>query len=257
MKHSIKKTISLVLVLAMSLAVSVPGFAAEKQSDISISAILEQAPSYYEASYQKEIQETNQKINDYLSKKNFFKVDKDLRINGEISPMSGSSKYLSVSLRKQENSYYCGPASTQMTLNYIKGILYSQSALATDMGTTSASGTYVYKIAQELNNKIGSSVYQYVQTSDRGFGSGLAYSIDKNKPVICHTSTGVLPTYTPATSCDHYIVSIGYSYDTAGSDNVRYNDPNNNSKHYGVYNTSWSNMSDAINNRAGFYIMAK
>ncbi len=241
--------------LAISLAVSVPAFAEMKAGNTSHNAILEQAPNYYDADYQKEIQETNQKVDAYFNQK--FKNGKISSVDGKIIPMSGSAKYLSVTLRKQENSYYCGPASTQMALQYVTGTLYSQSSLATDMGTNSSEGTYVYKVAQELNSKIGSSVYQYVLTSDRGFGSGLAYSIDKNKPVVCHTSTGVLPTYTPATSCDHYIVSIGYSYDTAGSDNVRYNDPNNNSAHYGVYNTTWSNMTDAINNRAGYFIMAK
>ena len=47
----------------------------------------------------------------------------------------GESCYPTVPTYKQENGYYCGPASLQMTLKHITGTKYSQSSLASSAGT--------------------------------------------------------------------------------------------------------------------------
>lgn len=170
----------------------------------------------------------------------------------------GGKNILSVTNQKQINSYYCGPASTAQTLGFL-GVSKTQATLGSEMGTTSEAGTYVYKIRDTLNKYLGSGTYKYVLTSEISFGSGLQYSINANKPVICHTMTGALPVYKPyAKNTGHYVVATGYDWMAQGStgwSNVRYNDPNNDSRFYGTFDCGWSEMQTAINNNAGYYIM--
>ncbi|MGN0732898.1 MAG: C39 family peptidase [Emergencia sp.] len=167
---------------------------------------------------------------------------------------------MDVPIYKQSNSYYCGPASVRMTLKYL-GVRKTQSDLASQMGTTAADGTYVYQIANGLNNNLSGTPYRYVLNSQITFGEGLMYSIDKGKPVICHVMTGTLPNYSSAGyNTGHYLVARGYKYTAlgnTGSDTVYYNDPNNNSNYYGKYTSTWSQMRNAILNNAGYYIMAQ
>ncbi|MGF6376971.1 hypothetical protein M2140_002050 [Clostridiales Family XIII bacterium PM5-7] len=144
-----------------------------------------------------------------------------------------------------------------MTLKYL-GIEKTQSKLASDMGTTSANGTYVYKMVNGLNKYLGSGKYKYVLTSQIAFSTGLQYSINKGKPVICHVMTGKLPNYA-GYNTGHYVVGTGYQWGMEGTNSasdVDYNDPNNNSKYYGRWTTTWGKMNTAINNNAGYYIMA-
>lgn len=176
------------------------------------------------------------------------------------TPMGvGGRKYLSVTNQKQINIYYCGPATTAQVLNFF-GVSKTQAALGSEMGTVLSSvGTYVYRIRNALNKYLGSGTYKYVLTSEIRFGNGLEHSILKNKPVICHTNTGTLPVYKAASKSSlHYVVATGYYYyaqGSSGGSTVRYNDPNNDSRFYGTFDCSWSEMESAINNNQGFYIM--
>ncbi len=124
------------------------------------------------------------------------------------------------------------------------------------MGTTQSDGTYVYKVTEALNNRLGGTKYKYVLNSSISFGNGLTYSIDKNRSLVCHVMTGKLPNYR---ATGHNTGATGYYYKavgTTGSDLVYYNDPNNNSKYYGQFSATWSEMRTAITNNAGYYIMS-
>ena len=81
-------------------------------------------------------------------------------INNTYAPCSSGSETLSVPLYKQENNYYCGPASVQMVLKYF-GYTATQSKLGSIMNTNSSDGTYVYQIANGLNSYLGSGKYAY------------------------------------------------------------------------------------------------
>ena len=133
----------------------------------------------------------------------------------------------------------------------------SQATLANSMGTAENGGTYVYRIRNELNSRTSAGNYQYLGTWEASFSDSLIYSIDKNKPVICHVKTGILPNYNYASNTGHYIVSTGYYVAYSGSSataTCRYNDPHNNNSFYGTYNCDISTMTTAINNNAGYYI---
>ncbi len=98
---------------------------------------------------------------------------------------------------------------------------------------------------------------QYVKTSQANFGNDLIYSIDNNKPIVCHVMTGRLPNYNWASNTGHHIVSIGYAYGfqgLTGYSNVTYNDPHWNSIYFGKYTTSVTTMVAAINDNAGYYM---
>ena len=89
---------------------------------------------------------------------------------------------------QQETSYYCGPANVKMVLQYLNGSSLSQSTYASSMGTNT-SGTYVYKITNELN-KYSSKKYQYASNlSQDTFKSIIDSDIANNKPLILHAKT--------------------------------------------------------------------
>lgn len=189
-----------------------------------------------------EIQDLKVKLQDFTP----------LRISG--------SKILNVPLYKQMNNCYCGPTSVRMTLKSL-GIDKKQSTLAADMNTNAYDDTYVYQIVHYLNKYLGQGAYKYVQISEIGFDTGLLYSINQNKPVICHVMTGKLPNYAEkgGHNTGHYIVATGYVWGAQGSSGtskVMYNDPNNNEDYYGRWTTTWGNMTTVINENSGFYIMA-
>lgn len=178
-------------------------------------------------------------------------------INNSYIPHSAGSKTLNVPLCKQENNYYCGPASVQMVLKYF-GYTATQSKLGSIMNTNSSDGTYVYQIANGLNSYLGSGKYAYIYTSELSFGTKIVPSIDAGYPIVCHTQTKKLPHYDGHAS-GHYVVVIGYSWAQGGSTGGRetiltFNDPNNVSKYYGRYTCTYTEMNSAINANAGLYI---
>lgn len=63
---------------------------------------------------------------------------------------------------RQQNRYYCGPATTKQTLHYITGSSPTQDTLANALGTTSQ-GTDGTRIVTYLNNNLPSSVY-FIET---------------------------------------------------------------------------------------------
>ena len=65
-----------------------------------------------------------------------------------------SSKYLAMVNYKQENGYYCGPATCKQTIKYINGSAKSQSAIAKSIGTTSA-GSALPNMKNYVNKTTG------------------------------------------------------------------------------------------------------
>lgn len=225
--------IALLLVAALCLATS-SVFAAD---------ISPHAPDFDDPQRQAEVDAVNTQIDEFM--------------NNAVVPYSNSSNGLSVPVYQQANSYYCGPASVQMVVKYITGVYIQQSTLASSMGTASNGGTYVYRVAQELNSRCGSGTYQYVHTSEASFSDSLIYSINKGRPIIAHVMTGGLPNYNYQSNSGHYIVVRAYSVSfsgTSSSTTCQYNDPHYNSKYYGTYTCTMSQMLSAINANAGYFI---
>ncbi len=96
----------------------------------------------------------NQLVQEKLSK-----VNSSIRANS----VSGSDNWyciLPVTVFKQTNNYYCGPATTKQVLHYINGTSLSQSTYAGELGTTQ-NGTTMTKIDDVLNKHQTRNRYTY------------------------------------------------------------------------------------------------
>lgn len=203
--------------------------------------LVEQAPQYFTSEYQEFLQKAEKESIMYVARK------KQLRVT--------DSKVLDVPLYQQENGHFCGPASVQMILSYLTGNKIEQETLKNDMGTNS-SGTMVYKIQQRLNESVSNNTYNYFLPSDVTFSNRLIYSIEKNRPIVCHVIPSRLTSSQTSTSTGHYLVATGYHAGFSGSTYVEtcyYNDPYNDSRYYGKHTCSISEMSSAMKD---YYISA-
>ncbi|MDD4402401.1 MAG: C39 family peptidase [Desulfitobacteriaceae bacterium] len=115
-------------------------------------------------------------------------------------------RVLNVPTYKQEKSYWCGPACLQMVIKYVTGSKISQETLATEAGTTSTKGTYVYKMAETLRAHSVNSKYYSVYDVD--FDTTFRSSLDKDIPAIAHLCTRYLPAYN-GKNYGHYVVLRG------------------------------------------------
>ncbi len=235
-----KKFIALMLTCVVSVSCSLCCFA-------STEAQVDQVPDYYTEEYQQEVKAVVAEAEAYLENK--------LRLR------TGAKKYLSVPLYKQIKDYYCGVASAQMVLEFLKapGEIDQEKLAADDYFETDKKGsTRVYNLVNGLNNRLGSKKYMSILIDDLAFATGLIYSIDAEYPVVCHVDTRKLPAYS-GYSCGHYVVATGYNYGSVPSSqsNVRYNDPNYDNKYYGRFDVDFGVMESAIDARSGYYIMKK
>jgi len=192
-----------------------------------------------------------------------------------VTPLSIESGYISMPLRIQQRTYWCGPASGQEVLDYDWGYLstvskYSQSFLATQMGTTEGDGTYVYKLTNVLNQyKYNSNFYwiYYLISSDETTAANQIYSsakydVSSYEGLIYHTNTypfygtdswgeryGLIgyfnPNGTNGHSTGHYVAGYGYSQDSSGRHRVYYLDSND--SNYGWGSTKGAHSVDARN----------
>lgn len=121
------------------------------------------------------ISEEQQK-NDILNDKNLTKKEKQYHINrlesnhmldttnSNYSLITASPIYaatLSVPYFKQEQRYYCGPATTKQSMHYLIKSSPSQASIASDLGTTT-DGTDGLQIVKYLNNNTS---YHYIVSS--------------------------------------------------------------------------------------------
>lgn len=235
-----KRIICFVLMISFVLPLITLGATALEANSAESTA---DAPDLNDSARLKDVADLVDKINSHAAAK--------------MATKSSSGRQLSVPLYQQTEGYYCGPACVQMVLKYLTGTTYAQATLANSMGTSENGGTYVYRVRDGLNSYTSSGNYQYLGTWEVSFSNSLIYSVDKNKPVICHVMTGILPNYNYASNTGHYIVATGYYVAYSGSSatsTCRYNDPHNNNSFYGTYNCDISTMATAINNNAGYYI---
>jgi hypothetical protein len=128
------KKILIALCLIVITGFSTLSFAETNQDSkvtASISEIASQGGAIYSTKeYQDQLEATNNRIDAYINKKFPVPTADQSASGGDVIIMSSGGKTLSVPLYKQELSYWCGPASTQMTVKYVKGVKYSQTTLA-------------------------------------------------------------------------------------------------------------------------------
>lgn len=160
---------------------------------------------------------------------------------------SGDLCYEHVKNIKQTESYNCGPTTVLQSLYGMDSA--GQVAGSTDEAkiatledackTSSAIGTYVYKMVEVLNEyNIYGRVYQYTLGSSFGsihsFKNCIATSLTCGKPVVLHADTYYLAYYN-GNSYGHYLSLDVYDRRT---ETVRIVDCNYMTDYYGIHTVS-------------------
>ena len=154
---------------------------------------------------------------------------------------------------QQENGYYCGPATCCMVANTMGLGSYSQSQMASIIGTT-RDGTSSSGIRSGMNSLFSqagkSQRYQLTNTAYSSIASGIIYSINAGLPLIL--SVKQMPLYT---SSGHFITVCAYRSGFAGSSSVNEAticDPH--PTYYGKYTYNISDLENACNSNAGNFL---
>lgn len=171
----------------------------------------------------------------------------------------GENRRLSVTLYKQDEDNFCGPACLQMAIKYLENNKISQYTLA--QGITDASGTIPISIANRANQYVGAGTYRHIgtwETTTKGsFYDNLRNSIIEGKPVFCQVKTRQLPNYVGATkNYGHWVLATGYVIQAGATTQIAvyYNDPINKDQHYGSFSTYLETMEAAIDEHSGWYV---
>lgn len=141
-------------------------------------------------------------------------------------------------IERQQNIYYCGPASVKTSVHIINNSSLSQSTYAASMGTNYDDGTFVYKIADELDKRQSKNDYGWREIGHDN--DGQPYAEDKSRlkdiinvdikqnhvPLISRLYTKYLKQYN-GKEFTHYISVVGLVralYQSNGIDSVKYAD---------------------------------
>lgn len=137
----------------------------------------------------------------------------------------------SIPYYKQQNSYYCGPATTKQSLQYLKGTSPSQSTIASSLGTTT-SGTDGTKIVEYLNNNQSSNYYVIVEPTSQSAMESTIYSglTNFNAPPILRVkiTSGQVSTQHPQSwyyTTNGHFMNISGQYTVNGSTIYQVTDP--------------------------------
>jgi hypothetical protein len=137
----------------------------------------------------------------------------------------GIYKTLDVPVFEQENSYFCGPATTKQVAHYMTGSSHSQQYIANVIEKKEKSGTTMAYILYYLNDNKGLNyIYDQGIANDYSTWLNAIYSsVNNSKPAIIivkDLSGSVLPYSTSG----HYINSSGVD-SKYSSNKIRITDP--------------------------------
>lgn len=201
-------------------------------------------------------------------------LETDRRVNAEAAAMVadregisskgyGDTIYYAVpmTLEKQINNSYCGPACVKMVDEAIRGKLgYSQDWYATQIGTSLADGSSSDQLKNALRKLTGKSyVVANVKTQNQDevtFFNNVMDSLKKDCGVIVNIKT-IPGRYTVAKG--HFIAVKATEWNTTPGSITRrmtYCDPNNTSGRYGTFIIANSQMFAAVSSNAGNYVKA-
>lgn len=216
-----------------------------EDTHMSESSIENQAPEYYTEEYQKFVRDHNEIVEEYIKLKDLIQMRSS---TGGVD--------LRVPLIMQENSYYCGPASVQMAVDYLtNGRSPSQDRIYDEVRTgPDQRGSIVWKVSRYMSKH--NSNYDYFNVNDVNFNRYIRYSLDKGYPVIAQVYASSLPGKSGAGK-GHFVTIKGYDYGWGGSqynDDVIYNDPHYKREYFGTDQIPIESMERAIKDYAGFFI---
>jgi hypothetical protein len=145
--------------------------------------------------------------------------------NNAIAAVSYTAATINVPNFKQETTYYCGPATTKQTMQYINGSSQTQSQIASALGTTS-DGTDGTKIVTYLNNNQKRNSYTIAtDLSVDGFKDRIYKSVAVfNSPMVLRVKfTNTSGNSWKYSTTGHFMNVSGFTQDI---NTVRVTDPN-------------------------------
>lgn len=164
-----------------------------------------------------------------------YNTNSKIEKNNLFSTRAVSGKTLSMTVVKQENDYYCGPATACMVAQTLGLGSYTQSGMANILDTTT-SGSSSANIAAGLNSLLSKAGrterYQKTDTSLSSLENSIPYCIERGIPLVVNVKE--MPKYT--VGIGHFIALNGYSSGFSGSSSiskVTICDPHPN--YYGTY----------------------
>lgn len=273
-----KKIVSVILSLAMLLATSSVAFATDITSTPSSNApIISSAESRIPKAAssplsEKEIRDIYWASSEfqahYAANPSDALATLDKVVAGYATPISTNTRSttdeevasVSTTLVKQLNSYTCGPASSYMAIGGWNGtgsITGSTTTaklerLATQMGSASGVGTYVYKVRDVLNTYTNNYDYAYYEGSTLDQFLFRVYtfnSLSYDRAPILHAKTAALSYYN-GHNTGHYIAVTEFDYNTM---EVRLHDPHNSNTYYGIHQVPYEEAHSSVSDYSGRY----
>lgn len=128
-------------------------------------------------------------------------------------PFPYTKMFIPSLIEKQEKGYYCGPASVKTSVHIMNNASESQSTYASSMGTNYNEGTYVYKIADELDKRQSKNDYGWKEINNEADRTRLKEIINidllqNNVPLISRVYTEELTQYN-GKKLVHYVTVAG------------------------------------------------
>ncbi len=163
-------------------------------ADALADEITRHAPDYYKPHYQHLVQLHNQEI---------------AAQGYDMVPLGSESVLLPVTPIEQIETWWCGPASLQMVIKYVRGTSPSQAELATYTKTTELGGAIVLNMVSVLNDYVPG--YKHLSLNDINFYGTVKRSLQNNRPAIYHLKTRDLPGYN-GSDYGHYVVGNGAEF---------------------------------------------
>ena len=133
---------------------------------------------------------------------------------------------LNVEACKQKYDHYCGPATVQQTINYIKGYsCITQTEAADQLGTTKA-GTDMTLISGVLNNNLSGVEYSMDKIGKQSnWRDKIITALESNKPVIIDINSNGISGWSYETP-GHFLNISGYD-GTKKVKKIKVTDPHN------------------------------
>lgn len=134
-------------------------------------------------------------------------------------------KYMNVTLFKQKNNYYCGPATVKQVLHFIKGTSLSQDAYAnSDNLNTTTNGTDMTRIPKVLNKNQSRNLYVCSEFSNYSdWDQRVRYSMIHISPAVIDINSSNSSQWKYKTS-GHFMCISGYD-NSSGTTYVEVTDP--------------------------------
>lgn len=194
----------------------------------------------------------NQKYNTKINIDKITGVEDNANTRALSSTPTGSS-YLGFSCVRQQENWYCGPASAYILINGMgnkSGRTLSQNNLASDLGATTSGASFPGTWNNTLFTWTGKA-YVSVWGPSASDLLGYAYADTLSSMGTIYdtymSGSNQLPGYASGSTRYHYVAGDGYDYSNS---RVHYLDPHNtNNTAYGTHWTSASNMADCISSR--------